>query len=81
MARKPAAKTAHDLPPEMDYAQHEATWRGFVMFVKWAIISMGFLVVSLYCFIEAHQPVLGLVLLLAVPVLFAGSMIMGRRRA
>jgi hypothetical protein len=61
-----ATKTAHDadtLPPAMDYAMHERTYEGFIAFVKWAIIDVAFLLVALYCFIIADQPVLGLLLL------------------
>jgi hypothetical protein len=70
MAKKPAATTAHadDIPPAMDYAQHEATWHGVTEMVKWSIIALAVICVALYCFIEAHQPILGTLLLLALPV-------------
>lgn len=65
---------AHDTPasgdrhPDMDYAQHEATYSGFIEMVKWGIIASAVIVVALYCFIEAQQPILGTVLLLLLPV-------------
>ena len=39
MAKKPAAKAAavEELPPAMDYAQHNATYEGFIQMVKWGI--------------------------------------------
>mgnify|MGYP001089126419 FL=1 len=80
MAKKPAAAATHDLPPPMDYAQREATYAGFITFVKWGIVSMVFVVLSLYAFIEAHQPIIGALLLLAIPVLIVGVMVMGSRR-
>lgn len=71
MAKKPATPDAHDieeLPPAMDYAQHNATYEAFITMVKWAIVAMLIVVLALYCFIEAHQPVLGTLLLLLLPV-------------
>lgn len=85
MAKKPAATTAaaasHDeLPPAMDYAQHEATYNGFVEFVKWSIVALIFVVLALYAFIEAHQPIIGTLLLLIIPIGGIGVMVMGSRR-
>lgn len=80
MAKKPAAAATHELPPAMDYAQHEATYAGFITFVKWGIVSMALIVLSLYAFIEAHNPIIGALLLLAIPVLIVGVMVMGSRR-
>lgn len=54
--------------PDMDYVQHNATYEGFIAMVKWGIIASAVIVVALYCFIEAHQPVLGTLLLLLLPV-------------
>ncbi len=72
MANKSAATHApsdiHELPPAMDYAQHNGTYEGFVTMVKWGIITMALVVVALYCFIIGHQPVIGTLLLLAIPV-------------
>ena len=71
MAKKPAAATAAaTLAPTMDYAEHEATYEGFMAALKWSIISMIFIVLSLYCFIQAQQPLLG-VALLALPAVAA----------
>jgi hypothetical protein len=81
MARKPApAAHADELPPAMDYAQHEATYVGFITFVKWSIVAMVFVVLSLYAFIEAQQPIIGTLLLIAIPVLILGVMVLGARR-
>lgn len=69
MARKPAtAKTASDMSPTMDYAQHNATYTGFLTLVKWTIAAALITLVALYCFIVANQPVLGTILLLILPV-------------
>ena len=81
MAKKPAAAATQELPPAMDYAQHEATYAGFITLVKWAILALVFVVLSLYAFIEAHQPIIGALLLLAIPVLIIGVMVMGSRRS
>lgn len=68
MAKKPsAAKTANEISPAMDYAQHEGTYRAFLQFTKYAILALVFVILALYCFIEAHQPVLGWLLLAAIP--------------
>lgn len=79
MARKPAA--TQELPPAMDYAQHEATYRGFLTFVKWGCISMAFVVMALYAFIQGNSPVMGvLLLILSVVVPVAGVLMGGRKR-
>lgn len=79
MAKKPAAAT-NDTPPAMDYAQHEATYAGFIFFLKWSIIAMVLVVLSLYAFIEGHSPIIGTLLLLAIPVGAIGVAVMGARR-
>ena len=81
MAKKPAAAATKELPPAMDYAQHEGTYAAFITFVKWTIVALVFVVLSLYAFIEAHQPIIGALLLLAIPVLIIGVMVMGSRRS
>lgn len=81
MAKKPAPAATHELPPAMDYAQHEATYAGFITLVKWSILALVFVVLALYAFIEAHQPIIGALLLLAIPVLIIGVMVMGSRRS
>ena len=40
------------ISPEMDYAQHEATWAIFTRLVKWGIIACVVLVLALYIFIH-----------------------------
>lgn len=71
MAKKPAPTPAHDhdeVPPAMDYAQHQATWNNVTALVKWTIVALAVICVALYFFIEGNQPVLGTLLLLALPV-------------
>lgn len=80
MAKKPAAAATAELPPEMDYPQHEATYRGFIAFVKWGIISTALVVLSLYAFIEMHNAIIGTLLLLLIPVLIFGVLVLGSRR-
>jgi hypothetical protein len=66
-----AEASPHDinaLPPAMDYVQHNGTYEGFLALVKWGIITTAVVVVSLYCFIIVHQPVIGALLLLLIPV-------------
>ncbi|HVY52128.1 MAG TPA: aa3-type cytochrome c oxidase subunit IV [Devosia sp.] len=48
----------------MDYAQHEKTWGIVTNLVKWAIIQLAFLVVGLFCIIQAGAPVAGVILIL-----------------
>jgi hypothetical protein len=69
MAKKPAkAAVVEELPPAMDYAQHNATYEGFMGMLKWGIISAIVVVLALYAFIEGHQPLIGGLLLLLLPV-------------
>lgn len=76
-----ADTSAHDdISPAMDYAQHNATYRGFLLMVKWGIIAMAFVVVALYAFIEMHNPAFGTVLLLLGVAVVAARVIMGSRR-
>jgi len=70
----------HDTPPAMDYAQHEATYRGFTTLVKLGIVNMALVMLALYAFIEGHSPILGVVLLILSVVVPAGMLLMGRRR-
>jgi len=83
MAKKPAA-AAHveELPPAMDYAQHEATYRGFLAFVKWGIVNIAFIVLALYAFIEGHNWIAGTVLLvLSVVVPVVGPLMENRAKS
>ena len=72
MAKKPTA-AAHapedikEIPPAMDYAQHQATWHAVTGLVKWSIVALLIICVALYFFIEAGQPVVGTLLLLLLP--------------
>ena len=80
MAKKPATAHAEALPPAMDYAQHNATYAGFMNMVKYGIASVALLVLALYAFIEGHQPIVGVILLLLIPVGIIGAAVMGSRR-
>jgi hypothetical protein len=72
MAKKPATAPAdqhiQEIPPAMDYVQHQATWNAVTTLVKWSIVALALIAISLYCFIEGGQPVLGTLLLLVIPV-------------
>ncbi len=80
MAKKPAPAHQHieELPPAMDYAQHQATWNAVTGLVKWSIAALALIAVSLYCFIEGGQPILGTLLLLVIPV---GAVVLAVSRA
>jgi hypothetical protein len=54
MAKKPAAAPAHveELPPEMDYKAHEATWKAFTNVTKWSIIGLAITLVLLYFIVQ-----------------------------
>ncbi|RYE74859.1 MAG: aa3-type cytochrome c oxidase subunit IV [Hyphomicrobiales bacterium] len=52
----------------MDYVQHNGTYHGFTNAVKWSCISAAIIMLSLYAFIEAHQPLIGGLLLLLIPI-------------
>jgi hypothetical protein len=82
MAKKPAAKAAavEELPPAMDYAQHNATYAGFMQMVKWGCISAAVIAVALYCFIEGQQPLIGGALLLLLPIGAVVLMVTNTRR-
>jgi hypothetical protein len=81
MAKKPSpSKTANEIPPAMDYAQHEGTYRGFLQITKYTMAALLLVVLALYCFIEAGQPILGALLLLAIPVGAVGLVVMSSRR-
>lgn len=79
MAKKTTqSHAAAQAVPEMDYPQHEATYELFLGMVKWGIVSMAFLVLSLYAFIEGQQPVLGFVLLVLMIVVPIAGAVMGK---
>jgi hypothetical protein len=81
MAKKPAAKAAaEELPPAMDYAQHNGTYEAFMQMLKWSIVALLLIVLALYAFIEGGQPVIGTLLLLLIPVGAIGLVVMGTRR-
>ncbi len=83
MAKKPTTATpnADELPPAMDYAQHNGTWHGFTEMEKWSIIALAVVCLALYCFIEAHQPIVGALLLLLLPVGAVALLVMRGRNA
>ena len=52
-----------------DFKEHERTYEGFMALTKWSILALILVVIALYCFIVAGQPILGwLLLALAVVV-------------
>ncbi|HEY8595494.1 MAG TPA: aa3-type cytochrome c oxidase subunit IV [Devosiaceae bacterium] len=51
-----------------DLQEHVKTYDTFMRLTKWGIFAAVMVVVALYCFVIAGQPFLGVVLLLAVPV-------------
>jgi hypothetical protein len=81
MAKRPSPTKAADvIPPAMDYAQHEATYRGFLQLTKYTIVALLLVVLALYSFIEAGQPIMGTLLLLAIPVGAVGLVVMSYRQ-
>ena len=61
------AQEAEEMHEAMDYAQHRATWDGFINLVKWSIFQLGCIVLALYCFIFANQALIGgLLILIAI---------------
>ena len=72
---------AEEMHEAMDYAQHEQTWEGITTLVKWAIIELAFLLLALFCFIEAGQPLLGGLLILVGLLLIPGTRLFGPKRA
>jgi len=80
MANTPASADHHDDIPAMDYPQHEATYRGFLNLVKYGILNMVFVVLALYAFIEGHNAIAGVVLLLLSVLVPIGVQLMGSRR-
>ena len=64
----------------MDYAQHEKTWETFTSLVKWAIIQLAFIVVGLFCVIQAGVPVVGVLLILIGIVAPVGWMLFAPKR-
>lgn len=67
-----------DMPPEMDYREHERTYRGFITLVKWSIISMVLMVLGLYFAVIAGNGWLGGLFLLACVVVPLGGALMAR---
>jgi hypothetical protein len=55
---------AEEMHEAMDYMQHERTWEGVTNLVKWAMIQLAFIVVGLFCVIQAGAPLAGVVLIL-----------------
>ena len=53
---------------------------GFMQMLKWSIAALGLIVLALYAFIEAGQPLIGTLLLLLIPVGAIGLVVMGTRR-
>jgi hypothetical protein len=71
------AAERHEL---MDYVQHEKTWGTFTNLLKWAIIQLAFVVLGLFCIIEAGVPVVGVLLILIGLVAPVGWMLFAPKR-
>ena len=80
MATTPTPADHHDIPA-MDYPQHEATYRGFLTLVKLGITNMAFVVLALYAFIEGHNAIAGVLLLVLSVLVPVGMQLMSGRRA
>lgn len=80
MATKSAHSASHDDIPAMDYPQHEATYRGFTTLVKLSIVCLAFVMLSLYAFIQGHNAIAGVVLLILSVLVPVGMQLTGRRR-
>jgi hypothetical protein len=72
---------AAEMHEAMDYAQHEGTWVTFLGLVKWAIIEIVFVVLALFCFIQAGNPVMGGFLLLVGILALPATMLFGPKRS
>lgn len=61
------------IPPAMDYASHQRTFRRFIHLLKWFVVHMALLLPALYFFIIGGQAIAGTVfLILAVAALGYG---------
>jgi hypothetical protein len=81
MATTPAPADHNDNIPAMDYPQHEATYRGFLTMVKLGIVNLAFVVLALYSFIEGHNAIAGIVLLVLSVLVPVGIQLMSGRRS
>jgi len=69
----PMVETVSPNAPRMDYPSHIKTYNRFLRLVKWFCIHMVFLMVALYCYIIAGQPILGSAwLLIGIALLLFG---------
>jgi hypothetical protein len=84
MAKRPAKTTTTqdtaEIPPAMDYAAHNATYHGFTTLLKWSIAATAILMVSLYFFVIAGEPVIGAAVLLLIPIGAAAVVVRNSRR-
>ena len=71
---------AEEMHEAMDYAQHEKTWEMVTNLVKWAIIQLVFIVLGLFCVIQAGVPVLGGLLILIGLVAPLGWLVFAPKR-
>ena len=51
-----------------DFEDHMKTYESVLTLGKWGIFAVAMIVVALYCYVIAHAPVLGTLLLIAIPV-------------
>lgn len=76
MAKKPSTKSSAVYVHDM--GEHESTYAAFMSLMRFSVIAMIFIVVALYCFIAAEQPLLGWLLVLsAAPAAFVLNRLMG----
>lgn len=48
-----------DIPPAMDYASHERTYRRFLHILRWVVAHMLLLLPALYFLVVGGQPLIG----------------------
>ena len=71
---------AEEMHEAMDYMQHEQTWGTVTNLVKWAMIQLAFIVVGLFCVIQAGAPLAGIVLILIGLIAPIGWWLFGPKR-
>ena len=71
---------AEEMHEAMDYMQHERTWEGVTNLVKWAMIQLAFIVVGLFCVIQAGAPLAGVVLIFIGLIAPLGWWLFGPKR-
>jgi hypothetical protein len=52
------------IPPAMDYASHQRTFRRFIHLLKWFVVHLALLLPALYFLIVGGQPIIGTLFLI-----------------